>query len=73
MGNRKCIPRKKRRNPLINKCSILFSSALDDKDYTLAASIVYFNVLVLYGKAGIMNALDNANAYISRKNRRRGL
>jgi len=73
MGNWKCVPRKKRRDPLINKTSTLFNNALIAADYELAARIVYFTVLKLFGKKGIINTLDDANRYILRKERRRGL
>ena len=73
MANWKCAPRKKRKDPLTDRCNEIFCISIYNKNYELAALAVFFNVLCLYAKKGILNALADANSYWIRKGRRRGL
>ena len=68
---RKCAPRKQRKHPLIKLSSKYFSKALEVKDYKEAAEIVFSTGMVLFGKEGMMNAMEEANSYMKRKKLRR--
>ena len=62
--------RKRRIHPIIYQTSIIFSKAMHNKDYELCAKVVLFTVISLFGKEGIINALDRANSFIMRKKNR---
>lgn len=66
----KCSARKKRKNKMITDSSFAFSSYIGKNDYDSAGKIIYWTTLKIGGKDGIMNALDNANSFIRRKNMR---
>jgi hypothetical protein len=68
-----CIPRQRRKDPIIQKNSIIFSKAMHEKDFDLAAKITFRTVLELWGIDGLMNAIDQANSFIKRIERRKGL
>jgi len=65
--------RKKRRHPAIMESSLLFSKAINEGNYKKAAIIVFLTALQVGGTEGIMDALDNANSFYLRKDKRRGL
>jgi len=73
VGYPKVFPRISRRDALTMLNSKLFSEAIYNQDYERAALIAYYTTLSNYGFKGIMKALDNANSYIKRKKRRKGL
>lgn len=65
--------REKRKNKAIIDSSSLFSDFVERGDYDSAASIVYWATLEVSGSQGIMDALDDANSFISTKDIRRGI
>lgn len=67
------IPRKKRKSKTIEKCGKLFSKYMSERNYKKASLIVFYNVLVDFGKEGIMNALDDGNSFFERRKLRKGL
>jgi len=73
MGNWKAVLRKPRRDAVTKDCEKLFSKAISQKDYNKAGAILLYNVLKVYGKKGILSAMYDANRFILRKERRRGL
>jgi len=67
------IPRKKRKSKAIEKSSKLFSKFIENQDYERASSVVLWCVFRDFAKEGILNAIENANSFIERKEIRRGL
>lgn len=65
--------RRKRKNKAIIDSSSLFSDFVNSSDYDSAAKIVYWATLEISGPQGIMDALDDANSFISTKDIRRGI
>ena len=59
--------RKPRRIKEIIETSSIFSDFIKKKDYSSAASIVYWTTLKVGGTDGIMNAMEDANSFIKRK------
>ena len=65
--------RRKRKDKAIIDSSSLFSDFIESGDYDSAASVVYWATLEVSGSQGIMDALDDANSFISTKDIRRGI
>jgi len=71
--NDKCVLRTPRKNEKIKKSEKLFNHYLEIGDYDNASKIVFITVLKEFGVDGIINTLDDANSFIKRKKKRRGL
>lgn len=62
-----CSPYKRRKIPCIERNAPIFSQAMHDHDFGLAARIAFLTTLEVIGVKGIMDALDQGNKYWKRK------
>jgi hypothetical protein len=65
------IDRKPRTSKSIEFASKLFSKFVQEGDHENAAKITFWCVLKEFAREGIMNALNDANSFIKRKEMRR--
>jgi len=63
------IPRKRRK--LKNDYKKERKKAIESKDFSLYAKIIFLIILESFAKEGIMNALNQANNFLKRKKLRR--
>jgi len=64
------VPRKRRKNKVITRSNELFSKYMDEKNYKSASDVVYVTALIIGGKRGLMNAMNNAISFMERRTMR---
>ncbi len=59
--------RSRRKHPVIDRSSQLYTNSLSNKDYTSAGKIVYWASLSVNGEKGTLDALNRANSFVNRR------
>jgi hypothetical protein len=65
--------RKRRKHPAITKSDPIFAKYVQEGDYESAAKVLFWCTLQVGGAKGIMGAIYDANSFMRRKAKRRGL